>query len=66
MPGASFGRCAVVDTPVIRYDGWVLGCCNENVVTGAGPKAFVGGADQHDDMTMILLKVEQSFMPAAV
>jgi phosphoserine phosphatase RsbU/P len=29
-------------------------------------ESFVGGADQHDDMTMILLKVEQSFMPVAV
>ena len=29
-------------------------------------ESFVGGADQHDDMTMILLKVEQSFVPAAV
>jgi sigma-B regulation protein RsbU (phosphoserine phosphatase) len=28
-------------------------------------EAFVGGADQHDDMTMILLKVEQSFAPVA-
>jgi serine phosphatase RsbU (regulator of sigma subunit) len=28
-------------------------------------EAFVGGADQHDDMTMILLKVEQSFSVAA-
>ncbi|MDQ3417503.1 MAG: SpoIIE family protein phosphatase [Acidobacteriota bacterium] len=29
-------------------------------------ESFVGGADQHDDMTMILLKVEQSFLLAAV
>ena len=29
-------------------------------------EAFVGGADQHDDMTMILLKVEQSFALTAV
>jgi sigma-B regulation protein RsbU (phosphoserine phosphatase) len=29
-------------------------------------EAFVGGADQHDDMTMVLLKVEQSFSVAAV
>jgi sigma-B regulation protein RsbU (phosphoserine phosphatase) len=29
-------------------------------------EAFVAGADQHDDMTMILLKVEQSFSVAAV
>jgi sigma-B regulation protein RsbU (phosphoserine phosphatase) len=26
-------------------------------------EAFVGGADQHDDMTMILLKVEHSLAP---
>ena len=29
-------------------------------------EAFVGGADPHDDMTMILLKVERAFVPAAV
>ncbi|MBA2305696.1 MAG: SpoIIE family protein phosphatase [Acidobacteria bacterium] len=29
-------------------------------------EAFVGGADQHDDMTMILLKVEHSFTLEAV
>lgn len=29
-------------------------------------EAFVGGADQHDDMTMILIKVEHAFEPAAV
>jgi sigma-B regulation protein RsbU (phosphoserine phosphatase) len=27
-------------------------------------EAFVGGADQHDDMTMILLKVEPAFVAA--
>ena len=29
-------------------------------------EAFVGTADQHDDMTMILLKVEEAFEPATV
>ena len=29
-------------------------------------ESFVDGADQHDDMTMILLKVEHAFVPAAV
>jgi sigma-B regulation protein RsbU (phosphoserine phosphatase) len=28
-------------------------------------EAFVGGADQHDDMTMILLKVEEAMAPAS-
>ena len=27
-------------------------------------EAFVGGADQHDDMTMILVKVDHAFVPA--
>ena len=27
-------------------------------------EAFVGAADQHDDMTMILLKVDQTFASA--
>jgi phosphoserine phosphatase RsbU/P len=29
-------------------------------------EAFVAGADQHDDMTMILVKVEKAFKPAGV
>jgi sigma-B regulation protein RsbU (phosphoserine phosphatase) len=29
-------------------------------------ESFVGGADQHDDMTMILVKVEHAFEPAPV
>ena len=28
-------------------------------------EAFVGSADQHDDMTMILIKVEEAFAAAA-
>ena len=29
-------------------------------------EAFVGGADQHDDMTMILIKIERSGVAARV
>lgn len=39
-PGRGFGRCDVVDAPVVRYDGQVLACCNEAVVTGRGPAAL--------------------------
>jgi hypothetical protein len=37
QPGADFGRCLLAAAPVIRYDGWVSGCCNENVAMGGGP-----------------------------
>jgi Iron-containing redox enzyme len=39
-PGASFGRCEVLQAPVIRYDGTVVPCCNEDVTMGAGPAAL--------------------------
>lgn len=29
-------RCALVGTPVVRYDGTVTACCNETVIMGAG------------------------------
>ena len=31
------GRCRILASPVIRYDGQVSACCNENVITGKGP-----------------------------
>jgi organic radical activating enzyme len=33
----SFGPCRVARAPVVRYDGRVSLCCNENVLMGAGP-----------------------------
>jgi hypothetical protein len=35
--GREFGRCGLVDAPVVRYDGRLAGCCNEQVIRGAGP-----------------------------
>lgn len=39
-PGISFGRCAVATSPVLRHDGRIVGCCNEQVLTGHGPDAL--------------------------
>ncbi|MGD0239790.1 MAG: radical SAM protein [Streptosporangiaceae bacterium] len=39
------GRCFLARTPVIRYDGRITACCNEDVVTGAGPAALHARAD---------------------
>jgi hypothetical protein len=48
-PGSSFGPCHLVAAPVIRYDGLVSGCCNENVIMGGGPerlRARCGSGDE--------------------
>src|SRR5205823_1033157 len=36
--GREFGRCMVAAAPVIRYDGRITGCCNEQVMMGGGPE----------------------------
>ena len=35
---ASLGSCAVLASPVVRYDGQAIACCNESVIMGNGPK----------------------------
>jgi pyruvate-formate lyase-activating enzyme len=37
-PGAGFGNCGVVNAPVVRYDGRLAACCNEQVIVGRGPE----------------------------
>jgi MoaA/NifB/PqqE/SkfB family radical SAM enzyme len=39
-PGREFRPCAVAAAPVIRYDGRLAGCCNENVIMGGGPEVL--------------------------
>ncbi|MDF5759101.1 hypothetical protein [Spongiactinospora sp. TRM90649] len=56
-PGGSFGRCPIVDAPVVRYDGWVLGCCDENVVMGAGPPALRRRATTAAEVTAALAEL---------
>jgi hypothetical protein len=45
QPGYSSGPCWLARTPVVRYDGRVTACCNEDVVTGGGPAALHGRAN---------------------
>ncbi|GFJ87164.1 hypothetical protein [Phytohabitans rumicis] len=35
-----FTPCRMTKAPTIRYDGTVIGCCNEALVLGAGPAAL--------------------------
>lgn len=32
-----FGPCNLLTSPIVRYDGTVVACCNEQVLTGHGP-----------------------------
>jgi hypothetical protein len=34
------GPCTLLGSPTIRYDGVVTPCCNESLITGAGPRAL--------------------------
>ncbi len=38
--GADFGRCSLVASPMVRYDGVVTACCNESVIMGHGPRSL--------------------------
>jgi organic radical activating enzyme len=37
-PGASFGPCSALSAPVVRYDGQITACCNEQLIKGLGPE----------------------------
>lgn len=35
--GRAFGPCSALAAPVVRYDGRITACCNEQVIMGRGP-----------------------------
>ena len=37
---SAMGSCTLAVTPVIRYDGVLTSCCNEEVIMGKGPNRF--------------------------
>lgn len=37
---SAMGSCTLAVTPVIRYDGVLTSCCNEEVIMGKGPDRF--------------------------
>jgi hypothetical protein len=50
-PGREYHPCSVAAAPVIRYDGRIAGCCNENVIMGGGPaelRRSCGSREQMD------------------
>lgn len=49
-PARSFGPCRLLGAPVVRYDGRVTACCNEEVVTGRGPSALQATARNDQEL----------------
>ena len=49
-PGRAFGPCGAVAAPVIRYDGLVSACCNENVLMGGGPEQLRRRCGSKDEL----------------
>lgn len=38
--GRELGPCTLVHSPTVRFDGVVTACCDERVITGAGPSGL--------------------------
>jgi hypothetical protein len=50
-PGRDYGPCRLASAPVIRHDGRITACCDENVVTGHGPAHLHATAATAADLT---------------
>lgn len=48
------GRCLLARAPVVRYDGRLTACCNEDVITGGGPAALHASADRPGELDRAL------------
>ena len=49
--GRKFGRCRIVRSQVVRYDGAVHACCNESVLGGAGPQWLRASTDTPEEVS---------------
>lgn len=52
--GDKLGRCGILASPVIRYDGRVTACCNEQVIMGHGPSRLADTAKDEKDVSRIM------------
>ncbi len=50
-PGRDYGPCRLASAPVIRHDGRLTACCDENVVIGHGPAHLHATALTAADLT---------------
>jgi hypothetical protein len=65
-PGRSFGACGLARAPVVRFDGRVTACCNEDVVTGHGPAALHAEAHSQRELHEVFAGLDDDRYLAAV
>ena len=65
-PGRSFGACGLARSPVVRFDGRVTACCNEDVVTGHGPAALHAAARSQRELHEVFAALDGDRYLAAV
>jgi organic radical activating enzyme len=66
LPGRSFGACGLARSPVVRFDGRVTACCNEDVVTGHGPAALHAAARGQGELREVFAAFDNDRYLAAV
>lgn len=54
QPASAMGTCSLAITPVIRYDGNITSCCNEDIIMGKGPARFRSVARSGSDLRRTL------------
>jgi 4Fe-4S single cluster domain len=57
--GRAFGACMLASAPVIRYDGTVTACCNEDVITGHGPASLRHAARSQAELSAVLAALDR-------
>jgi organic radical activating enzyme len=55
MHAGSIGPCALLAAPVVRYDGVVTACCNEQVIMGRGPNRLRRRCESGADLAATLV-----------
>jgi hypothetical protein len=65
-PGRDYGPCRLASAPVIRHDGRLTACCDENVVTGHGPAHLHATARTAADLTRRLADLRNDPYLAAI
>lgn len=74
VPGHSFAPCNFVTSPLIRYDGLAVACCNESMIRGKGPQRLrrqIGSAAELSEAVATfqsdpLIKVIEGIGPGAL
>ena len=56
--GESFGTCGALAAPVVRYDGVLTACCNEQVIVGLGPERLRQRVSSAGEMDAALARLD--------